>query len=67
MWEQQKLSAQHRLWAGTAALWAGISVSGTLIAATAKFQVDALDNPSRFRLGGHSFCGSAMLNGSVSR
>lgn len=43
MREQQKLNAQHRLWAGTATLWAGNSVFGNLIAATAKFQVDALD------------------------
>ena len=55
MWEQQKLNAQHRLWAGTAALWAGISVSGNLIAATAKFQVDALDLSIALQVGRAQF------------
>jgi hypothetical protein len=55
MWEQQKLNAQHRLWTGTAALWAGISVSGNLIAATAKFQVDALDLSIALQVGRAQF------------
>ena len=55
MWEQQKLNAQHRLWAGTVALWAGISVSGNLIAATAKFQVHALDLSIALQVGRAQF------------
>jgi len=55
MWEQQKLNAQHRLWAGTAALWVGILVSGNLIAATAKFQVDALDLSIALQVGRAQF------------
>ena len=55
MWEQQKLNAQHRLWPGTAALWAGISVSGNLIAASAKFQVDALDLSFALQVGRAQF------------
>ena len=55
MWEQQKLNAQHRLWAGTAALWAGISVSGNLIAASAKFQVDTLDLSFALQVGRAQF------------
>lgn len=55
MWEQQKLNAQHRLRAGTAALWAGISVSENLIAATAKFQVDALDLSIALQVGRAQF------------
>ena len=55
MREQQKLNAQLRLWAGTAAPWAGISVSGNLIAATAKFQVDALDLSIALQVGRAQF------------
>lgn len=55
MREQQKLNAQHRLWAGTAALWAGNSVSGNLIAVTAKFQVDALDLSIALQVGRAQF------------
>ena len=55
MREQQKLNAQHRLWAGTAALWARISVSGNLIAATVKFQVDALDLSIALQVGRAQF------------
>ena len=55
MREQQKLNAQHRLWAGTVALWAGNSVSGNLIAATAKFQVDALDLSIALQVGRAQF------------
>lgn len=43
MSETEKVNVQHRLWAGTAALWAGVSVSGNLITAIAKFQVETLD------------------------
>ena len=55
MREQQKLNAQHRLWAGTAALWTGNSVSGNLIAVTAKFQVDALDLSIALQVGRAQF------------
>lgn len=55
MREQQKLNAQHRLWAGTATLWAGNSVFGNLIAATAKFQVDALDLSIALQVGRAQF------------
>ena len=55
MWERQKLNAQHRLWAGIAALWTGVSVSGNLIAASAKFQVDALDLSFTLQVGRAQF------------
>jgi len=55
MLETEKINAQDRLWSGTAALWAGISVSGNLIAATAKFQVDALDLTLALQVGRAQF------------
>lgn len=55
MSETEKMNAQHRLWAGTAAIWAGVSVSGNLIAAIAKFQVETLDLSMALQVGRAQF------------
>ncbi|MEP5758130.1 MAG: hypothetical protein ABJ327_02240 [Litoreibacter sp.] len=46
---------QFVLWAGFAAIWAGVSLAGNLVAAPAKFQVEALDTPLALQIGRAQF------------
>lgn len=48
-------ATQIAVWAGLAALWAGVALAGNLIVAPAKFQVQTLDLPLALQVGRAQF------------